>query len=281
MYEISIVDTRQLSREINKKYKVDFSCMAPASFRLRLGRIIQAHNMMYPDILIARLLENPDFFDEFVDEISVGSTEMFRDPEMWNILFKKILPRLVHENPRIKVWFPGCVSGDELYSFVILSLENNLKKNIGPEATSFSNTSIEKIRSGRFPREKLNISKENYRKVNGRKNFSDYLLSDHRTPIRDGSLLNKLKITRTCFSFSVRPACCDLVIYRNQMLYFNRKHKERILNVLDSSIGLNGYLIIGAREKLNGHPVAGKYELVDPDCKIYKKVSNECTKPSS
>lgn len=81
-FEIGIVDYRNIIKVIKESYDYDFSEYALISLKRRFERVIQIHNLKHPDLLIEKLREDSNFFNYFLQEIAVESTEMFRDPSL-------------------------------------------------------------------------------------------------------------------------------------------------------------------------------------------------------
>ena len=73
-----------------------------------------------------KLVNDYPFFQEFLDEITVNVTEMFRDPFFFKALNRQVLPYL-STYPHLKIWSAGCSSGEEAYSLAILLKETGLK----------------------------------------------------------------------------------------------------------------------------------------------------------
>ena len=91
MPEISIVEAKSIIRSIRYKYKIDLGNYSLNHLRFQLDKIIKNHNIRFLDIIINRLMEDDEFFDAFLDELTIDDTELFRDPEMWSILQEEIL----------------------------------------------------------------------------------------------------------------------------------------------------------------------------------------------
>jgi chemotaxis protein methyltransferase CheR len=74
------------------------------------------------------LVNDPDFFQEFLEEITVNVTEMFRDPAFYKALKNQVVPYL-STYQHVKIWCAGCSSGEEVYSLAILLKEEGWPKN--------------------------------------------------------------------------------------------------------------------------------------------------------
>src|ERR1035437_7971906 len=92
--EIEIKSIRDLIAEVKASYNFDFSNYAITSFKRRLERalIVFSCNTIYE--LIAKIKADKTFYDSFLKEITVNTTEMFRDPSFWRKLREDILPSI-------------------------------------------------------------------------------------------------------------------------------------------------------------------------------------------
>ena len=79
-FEIGIVDYRNIIKVIKEAYNYDFSEYALTSLKRRIERFIQIQNLRHPDQLIERLRDDNVYFQRFLEEMVIESTEMFRDP---------------------------------------------------------------------------------------------------------------------------------------------------------------------------------------------------------
>src|ERR1700680_3720121 len=103
----------------------DFSDYTKASLKRRLTRVMLIKKLGIYD-LKHLLLNDPRFFQEFLEEITVNVTEMFRDPSFYKALNSQVLPYL-STYQHIKIWSAGCSSGEEAYSLAILMAKAALK----------------------------------------------------------------------------------------------------------------------------------------------------------
>ena len=112
------------------------------------------------------LQENPAEIENLFKELLIGVTNFFRDAEAFEIL-KPVLLELVKSKPdngQIRIWIPGCSTGEEAYSVAILLREcmNEAKKyfNVQIFATDIDTNSIERARIGSYSGIAPDITKE-------------------------------------------------------------------------------------------------------------------------
>src|SRR4030042_5075741 len=104
--------------------RYDFSQYSEKSLKRRIMKVLTDHSMSITSLL-SRIKSDPLFVEEIVKEITVNTTELFRDPQVWQAIRFNILPRL-RNNAQINIWHAGCSTGQEVYSMLILLNELDL-----------------------------------------------------------------------------------------------------------------------------------------------------------
>jgi chemotaxis protein methyltransferase CheR len=273
MVELGIVDIREIIRLIKSIYGFDFSNYSLTSFKYRLENVIAKNNLNSPESLFRKLSDQPDFFDKFLHQISVPSSEMFRDPSVWRWLREGFFPSLDEKHLlNFKIWIPYCVSGGELFSLAIVLHELDMLDKVKIFATSFSDESIETIKSGEYPYKKIEISSENYRRFQGECEFTDYYKEEKYRVRRDTNLIKDVEFIKDDINFSNAPKNIKLILLRNVMIYFNPSFQESLLDKLHENLSGFGNLIIGLKEKIRiSQNSPNLFDAVEPNEGVYKK----------
>jgi chemotaxis protein methyltransferase CheR len=272
MTELGIVDIRDIIKNIAGKYDFNFSEFALTSFKHRLEKLMIKNNLSSIDGLIRKLKNNKEFFDIFLHEISVPSTEMFRDPSLWRWLRDELFTNISDKNLNgFKIWFPNSVSGGELYSLAILLKEMNVLDKVQIISSSLSDKSIEYIKEGRYDLKKIEVSVENYVRFKGESDFSNYYRLDRYYAFRDTSLIKKVEFNKQNINFDNSPANIKLILFRNSLIYFNPSFQEKILRIMYDSLSAIGYLILGIKERIKNLDTNKSFEPVNELEGVYKK----------
>jgi chemotaxis protein methyltransferase CheR len=273
MVELGIVDIREIIRLIKNQYDIDFSTFALTSLKYRLEHIIAKNNLSSPESLYRKLTDHREFFDTFIHQLFVPSSEMFRDPSVWRWLREEYFSRLHDEDLiNFKIWLPYCVSGGELYTLCILLQELNLLGRVKIIATIFSDTSLDYIKSGEYPLKKIEISAENYTRIQSTGEFADYYNLEQYTARRDTSLIKNVEFIKDDINFSKAPKNVKLILMRNVMIYFNPSYQEYMLGKVHNILTGSGNLLVGLKELIrsnqNSHSL---FETVESSESIYRK----------
>ena len=267
---ISFEEVDQLVQLIRNVHGFDFSNYSSASLKRRISRIAQLQSLSLFD-LKNLLINDPDYFEYFLTEVTVYVTEMFRDPEFFLSLKANVLPYL-KSYQHIKVWNAGCSSGEELYSFAIAFKEETLTQRSFMYGTDINSIVINQARSGRYSLKQVKLYAENYAQAGGTKNLEAYFDIANET----AEILPELK-HRTLFS--IHNLVSDgvfnefhLISCRNVLIYFNQALQEKVLQLFYDSLANFGFLCLGSKESLKG-TMAGRFKVIDRKNNIYQKIT--------
>jgi len=272
MTEIGIIDIRELIKAVKSKYGYDFSDFALTSFKHKLEKIIIKNNLSNVGSLIKKVNNNPEFFDIFLHEISVPSTEMFRDPSLWRWLRDEFFTKTSEKTlSRFRIWVANSVSGGELYSLAILLKEIDILHKVQIISSSYSNKSIEYIKKGRYDLKKIELSLENYKRFQGTKDFSNYYRLDRYYAFRDPSLIKNVEFKKQNINFDNSPTNVKLILFRNSLIYVNPSLQERTLQSMYEKLSAAGLLIVGTREIVKLPNNDNAFEAANKSEGVFKK----------
>ncbi|MFY7787557.1 MAG: CheR family methyltransferase [Thermoflexibacteraceae bacterium] len=272
--DIDIADVRKLTDLVKQRYGYDFKDYAMSSFRRRIKRVLELYKLKSVDKLIAILDSNTDFFEEFISEITVNVTEMFRDPTFWKILKEQIIPNILLSHDKISIWHAGCSSGEEVYSMTIVLQEMGILDKARIVATDLDTAIIKKAQSGSYSMKNMDVNRKNYQRYMGVHSLDDYFKEVNGEAIMDKALMQNVSFRRHDLVQGAVFSKFDLVLCRNVMIYFNQTLQNNVLNRLHESLFKYGYLAIGSKESLIWCEIANKFIVVNNEEKIYKKIKD-------
>lgn len=195
------------------------------------------------------VLEDFDTFQQLFLDLSINTTEFFRDPEVFYLLREKILPYL-NSYTHIKIWCVGCSTGKEPYSLAILLEELGLLDKTQIYATDINPYVIEEAKNGLFSTKDIHRDDENYKKAGGEREFKEYFyMKEHF-----GKVKKHLKKNILFFQHSLIGSGSlnefELILCRNVLIYFNQSLQNKVLKNFYNSLHRNGFLILGKSEGL-------------------------------
>ncbi len=244
----------------------DFSLYKQNTIYRRVERRMNVSQLDSIPNYIRMLQENPSEIDNLFREILIGVTNFFRDPQSFEKL-KKVLLELIKNKPdggQIRIWVPGCSTGEEAYSIAILLREclDEEKKNVNVQifATDIDSNAINKARIGSFAGIEADLSKERLKRFftssgnifHIRKEIREMLIFAPQNIIKDPPF------TRL-----------DLISFRNVLIYFNAELQKKVIPLFHYSLLKNGVLFLGSSETINGF--VDLFSILDSKWKIYKK----------
>lgn len=274
MQDVEISDLRRLTKVILDEYDYDFTNYAMSSFRRRIQRILELYKFGNVNLLVKRLKEDREFFDEFISEVTVNVTEMFRDPSFWRELRDHIIPNILLNHNTISIWHAGCSSGEEVFSMAILLKEMNMLDKAKIIATDIDTSILERARKGAYPIKNMDLNEKNYIRFQGKNKLSDYYREENGKAMLDPSLVENVSWRQHDLVQGIVFNKFDLILCRNVMIYFNQNLQNEVLKKLHESLFKYGYLVIGSKESLIWCEIANKFIVVNNEEKIYKKIKD-------
>jgi chemotaxis protein methyltransferase CheR len=274
MQEIEIAELRKLAELVKIKYDYDFSNYAMSSFKRRIQRVLELYKFNSVEALIRKLSEEPRFFKEFLSEVTVNVTEMFRDPSFWRELRDHVLPNILLNHNTISIWHAGCSSGEEVFSMAILLKEMGMLDKSKIVATDIDTDILQKARAGVYPIKNMDLNQKNYVRFQGTQSLEKYYREENGKAIMDKSLVETVSFRENNLVSSAVFSKFDLILCRNVMIYFNQTLQNNVLKMFHESLFKYGYLIVGSKESLIWCEIASKFIVVNNEEKIYKKIKD-------
>ncbi|MGY3211693.1 CheR family methyltransferase [Mucilaginibacter sp. HD30] len=270
--DITIQQITELIALIEKLYGFDFGNYSKASLRRRIIRIMQLQKLPFYD-LKHQLVNKPDFFQHFLEEVTVNVTEMFRDPSFYQALNKQIIPYL-SSYQHSKIWCAGCSSGEEAYSLAILLNEAGLRKKAFIYGTDINTEMLSEARKGIYSLRKIKSYAENYQMAG----LSGSII-DHFTVLYDAATIhNELKQNTL---FSVHNLVSDsafnefqLISCRNVFIYFENALQEHVLELFYNSLAPLGFLCLGTKETIRSEAFRKRFKVINQKENIYQKIGS-------
>src|SRR5450432_3397978 len=165
------IEIRSLLDAIFLRYHYDFRSYSAASLKRRLTA---ARHQLQCDTLSAlqdKVLRDPKVFTQLLQFLTVQVSDMFRDPSFFRALRERVVPEL-RTYPSIRVWIAGCSTGEEVYSFAILLLEEGLLDRTTLYATDINPETLRTAELGLYPIERMQSFTENHRLAGGKSSLS-------------------------------------------------------------------------------------------------------------
>jgi two-component system, chemotaxis family, CheB/CheR fusion protein len=247
---------------------VDYANYKRSTVMRRIQRRLVLHRLDRLEDYVAFVREHPDELQDLHQDLLIHVTRFFRDPEVFEALASQVFPALVHDRPPevpIRMWVPGCSSGEEVYSLGISLLEalgdRADSTPIKLFATDLSEPTLAGARAGKYPRNiAADVSEERLRRF--------FLEEDGGYRIRK-SLRDLCVFARHDMTRDPPFSGLDLVSCRNVLIYLEPALQRRALPLFHYALGDRGTLVLGSSESLGA--LEDHFTVVDAKHKIYAK----------
>ena len=258
---------RRIFRRLRLAHGVDFSRYKTSTLRRRLARRMAVQHINTLTDYTAFLEKDSNEAAALYQDFLIRVTSFFRDPAMFGALTEHVFPRLVSgRSPKepIRIWVPGCATGEEVYSIAIALLEylGDLVSPAGIQifGTDVSESAIEKSRAGVYLDSiAQDVSADRLRRYFVRQD-SHYVIARF---VRDLCVFARHDITRDP-PFSR----LDLVSCRNVLIYLGVAAQGRIMQVFRYALRPHGFLMLGPAESVGqGEEL---FESVDKQRQLYQ-----------
>jgi two-component system CheB/CheR fusion protein len=261
-------DFRRILGLLHRGTGVDFAQYKQNTIKRRLLRRMMLDGFDKLGDYARHLAENPHEVQKVYEDILINVTGFFREPEAFEALQKVVFPAILRDRPAgdpIRVWIPGCATGEEAYSIAISLVEflGDMAANMSIQifATDVEDLVIDRARSGIYPEGvAADVSPERLRR------FFVKLAPSYQVSktIRDMCVFARQNLVKDP-PFSR----LDLISCRNVLIYFGPVLQQRVIPIFHFALKPNGFLILGKSEALG--PFTDFFTLVDHKHKIYAR----------
>lgn len=264
------IEIQLLLEAIFLRYGYDFRNYSKAHIKRRILHRLGISNLQTVTQLQDRILRDRGFFTEFLDDLSINVTEMFRDPEFYKALRGTVIPKL-RTYAYFKIWHAGCSTGEEVYSLSILLKEEGLLDRCQVYATDFNRNVLGIAKEGVYQKSEIEQYEKNYELSGGTGKLSDYYKSRYGSVIFDKKLSSKIVFADHNLVTDTVFADVNLILCRNVLIYFEKGLQDKVIGLFYDSLVPSGILCLGSKESIKFSPHELLFEDIDEKQKIYKK----------
>ena len=227
----------------------DFSGYKTRTFMRRVQRRMQARQCEAIEDYVAYLRENPDEATLLFRDLLINVTSFFRDKDAFAALEQTVIPRLFEKKGAadwVRVWAPGCATGEEAVSIAILLREHMTKLRLAPRVTIFATevdeAALNTARAGRYPEALMEGVSRERRQRFFTADPGGYIVAKD---VRDLCVFSAHDILRDP-PFSRM----DLISCRNLLIYFNAQAQGQMFPVFHYALRPHGFLFLGMSESI-------------------------------
>ena len=248
----------------------DFSQYKPNTIHRRIERRLAVHQIATMDSYVRYLQETPAEVEALFRDLLIGVTSFFRDAEAFKAIEDQVIPKLLAGRPAsavIRLWAPGCSTGEEAYSLAILLAERQeaMKQSYKVQifATDIDSLAITTARAGLYP---ASIAAD----------LSPERLARFFAAEPGGSAYRIHKGIRDMIVFSEQDVIkdppfskLDLVSCRNLLIYMGGELQKKLIPLFHYALNPGGFLFLGTSETVGdfGH----LFTTLERKLKLYRR----------
>lgn len=248
--------------------RVDFSTYKQTTIRRRIVRRMLLQKVEELRDYLEYLTQNPAEVQVLFDDILINVTQFFRDPDTFAYLQSEGLPRIFRERQPgdpVRIWVPGCSTGEEVYSMAICLLEYLAERKLDapPQifATDVSERSIEVARSGTYSENAVaEVSPERMRRFFVKTELGYQIVKR----VRDLCIFARHNLVKDP-PFSK----LDLISCRNVLIYFGVVMQKKAMPIFHYALKPNGLLLLGTSETIGSF--SDLFAPLNPSHRLYSR----------
>jgi two-component system CheB/CheR fusion protein len=264
---------RRILAHVRVRTGHDFGKYKNSTVSRRIARRMQVTRRDDLASYYMHLRESADEVTALFNDLLISVTHFFRDAEVFEKVAQLIVPQLFKGGEdSIRVWVPGCATGEEAYSVGMLLLEEAARQDMRPEiqifASDLDTTALAIAREGRYPSAiEANVSEERLRRFFSRE-------GDHyrvKRELRDIILFASHNLLRDPpFSH------LDFISCRNLLIYLDRELQAQACSTFHYALRQGGYLLLGTSESADNTPAL--FRSIDREARIYQSCAQATDK---
>src|SRR5438445_888346 len=258
----------EILRKLREKSGIDFMLYRQTTIRRRIARRMMIHGLDTLEGYLGYLEAHPSQVHALYNDLLVNVTRFFRDPEAFRVLQRSVFPRILKQRPAdapIRVWAPGCSTGEEAYSLAIVLLESlGDADGIVPIqlfGSDVSETAVVKARAGIYPDNiELDVAGARLRRF--------FVKVDGQHQVRK-AVRELCVFARDNLATDPPFSKMDLVVCRNVLIYLEPELQKHVLSIFHYALNTPGFLMLGISETVG--PLSDFFSVVDKKYRIYAK----------
>ncbi len=246
----------------------DFSHYKRNTIQRRIERRMAVHQIDKMDDYVRCLQESSAEVDALFKDMLITVTNFFRDPDAFEVLSKEVLPSVLKNkaaDDSVRVWVPGCATGEEAYSIAMLIVENmsELNKHLAVQvfATDIDRDAVEYARHGSYPESiAADVSVERLK----------HFFVREENSFRVKKQLREIVVFATQNLTKDPPfSKLDLVSCRNVLIYMDTVLQKKILSMFHYVLNPGGYMFLGTSETTGDS--SDRFSVVSAKWKVFER----------
>ncbi len=235
-------DFTKLKSAIRRTVGIDLDYYKDQQMRRRLDGLISSQGLDVPGYS-SLISQDQAALQRLRDFITINVTEFFRDAHQYEVLRKRILPRILETTPQLNIWSAGCSIGSEPYSLAILLQELTPERRHRILATDFDRTALRRAQAG-------GPYHQSEMKTTPRWMILKYFTRSADDYYGNDSIRERVQFKQQDLLADRFEGSFDLIAYRNVVIYFSDATKKMLDGKFHQALKPGGWLFMGGSETM-------------------------------
>lgn len=249
----------------------DFRDYAAATLKRRIAERLRAEGVATISGLQERVLHDPDALRRFVFAMSGSSNRLFGPPEYFRAFRTRVVPML-RTYSFVRIWFPGCSTGEDVYSVATILLEEGLLERCMIYATELSDLALEQAREGFYEVSSLEDFANGYALSGGHLPLGAFCRAGERSVRFNDGLKKNVIFAQHSLATDASLNEFHAIVARGVLPQFNKTLQFRVHNLFLQSLVRLGFLCVNPAESLHATPHEGAFRKVDEIFPLYRRM---------
>ncbi|GAA0481099.1 protein-glutamate O-methyltransferase CheR [Salinibacillus aidingensis] len=247
-------DYEQFTERIHKRTGINLSLYKEKQMKRRLISLREKRGCQSFDDYYNLLINNKEYYHEFLNRITINVSEFFRNKKRWDVLDQTIIPKLLTRKKHLKIWSAACSTGEEPYTIAMIMNQHISLSNVEIVATDIDENALQAARNGVYPGKSLKEVPEDLKRKYFQENNGIYTIDPN---LKKAITFKKHNLLKDTYGREY-----DLIVCRNVLIYFTDEAKEEIYQGFSHSLADDGILFVGSTEQIF-NPKQYQFQTVD------------------
>ncbi|HYK72500.1 MAG TPA: protein-glutamate O-methyltransferase CheR [Pseudoneobacillus sp.] len=247
-------------KKMKTKTGIDLNAYKEAQMKRRLTTMYEKKGYHSFEEFFASINTDSSLLNEVLDRITINVSEFYRNAKRWEVLEKKILPKLLERNKRLKIWSAACSTGEEPYTIAMILSKMLPLSQIDILATDIDTNVIARAKLGVYSERSLNEVPTEMKKKFFSKDGEYYQL--------DEAIKRTVTFKQQNLLTDTFQGPFDLIVCRNVLIYFTEDAKHTLYQKFSNALKTDGIFFVGSTEQIFNQ---SQYDFETEDTFFYRK----------
>lgn len=253
-------DYDEFIANIKRMTGIDLSLYKEAQMKRRLTSLYEKKGLASFQEFFLEIKKSQALLNEFLDRMTINVSEFYRNYKRWEVLEKKIMPKILEKNRRPKIWSAACSTGEEPYTIAMIMSSFMPLSDINITATDLDENALIRAKMGQYHERALNEVPEAVKRKFFTKDGEFYKVADD---LKKTVTFKKQNLLADPFGGPY-----DLIVCRNVLIYFTEEAKDKLYTKFSSALRKDGIFFVGSTEQIFN---PGVYQFETEDTFFYRK----------